>query len=247
MKFSKTVFLAFIALTLFTTYWSCKKEIITAESETTTIEQEASSRALCSGAEFVDNLGTTCPVYRGMITPVNKTLQVLLLLGHTAAAKPANASTASSTQCVWWKPVSGSIQFSSFSDLDNVIGPGSGQAHHIIPKQLCDGFGGTLSFLHIVVKTAAYDGFHPNDGYNGIRIPTVNHSGSHPAYTAWVKYQLDEYVLQKVTYSPREANKWIQCKLIPKLRTHIAATIATSPAQNVNTYFSTLPLTFIGK
>ncbi len=232
-------------MTFFTTNWSCKKEIL--NNNETLVNQEASYRATCIGTS-VENSTGDCPITRKVPSPINKTLEVVLSLGNKmASATPANASTNSTTQCVSWTVVNGSIQFSSFADLDNVIGPGAGQAHHIVPKQLCDDFGGSQSALHPVLKSAAYGGFHPNDGYNGYRIPTANHSGSHPKYTDWVKYQLDQFSIAKSgTYSTKEANKWVQCKLIPQLRVHIAATIATNPAKNVNTYFSTLPLMFIG-
>jgi A nuclease family of the HNH/ENDO VII superfamily with conserved AHH len=251
MKFSKTVLLTFFTMLCFTTYWSCKKEtILTNENSNNT--SEASIRALCTG-EKATNYGT-CPIYRQFSSPIVKSIEVTLKLGKQVCAAPANAVSGSSTQCVWWMPKNGSIEFSSYSDLADVIGPGTGQAHHIIPKQLCDDFvttAGSTSALHAVVKTAAYDGFHPNDGYNGIRIPSANHTGNHPAYTAWVKSQLELFkVTKNNNYTAREANKWIQCKLIPKIRDYIALTIATNnPVQNINTYFGNpnqVPNAFIG-
>ena len=135
------------------------------------------------------------------------------------------------------------ITFSSRTQLATVLStPSSAQAHHIIPWQWVAP--AAQSLLHPTVQAATYAGFHPNNTYNGINLPSPSiHSGSHPAYSAYVKYQLDQYQtrnMNALTFDNivecQTANTWIQCKLIQDLRVHLNKAITTGT--NINTYFT---------
>jgi hypothetical protein len=116
------------------------------------------------------------------------------------------------------------------------------QAHHLIPLEFCVPEGGG-SDLHPVVQAAAYNGYHPNESYSAMNINSTDrakgyHIGSHPNYSAWVLNLLDQY---QIRYTPngaatvnqpgrklfdnlpacQNANGWIQCKLIPRLKKEI--------------------------
>lgn len=146
------------------------------------------------------------------------------------------------------------IQFSSRTQLATVISTPSGsQAHHIIPWQWVDDFGGSASLLQNTVKAAAYAGFHPNNTYNGTNIPNTLHNGSHPQFSNYVRFQLDAWLLNNTLNTSfinigecQVANTWIQCKLIPHLRTHLNAMVSQN--KNINVYFTaTFPArTYIG-
>jgi hypothetical protein len=143
-----------------------------------------------------------------------------------------------------WTAVSNSIQFSPRTQLASVMATPSGkQAHHIIPWQWVDDFGGTASFLRTTVKAAAYAGFHPNHAYNGINLTTSIHNGSHFWYNDYVLFQLNAWLGANTLNSTfnnivecQAANTWIQCKLIPHLRDKIA--IAKSQSTPLSTYFT---------
>jgi hypothetical protein len=62
------------------------------------------------------------------------------------------------------------------------MGPGQGQAHHIIPWELRN---------NAVVQRAARGGFNINGVDNGIRLLSPQHLGSHRRYTAAVQRKLD--------------------------------------------------------
>lgn len=231
------------ALGLFLFQGCHKQETPVSQSETIVSEvnnQQVTDRDVCCTYHIAAS--GSCPKYRYDLD------LFLTTKGLQVCSYATDAVPSSSLVCVKWTPQSGSINFGNYGDLRTVLGIPTGntdQAHHIIPKQLCDDFSGsTSSALHAVVRKAARDGFHPNDGYNGYRVPQANHSGSHPAYTAWVRFQLDQYALQAGSPNFRQVNKWIQCKLIPVLRTRIASAI--SSGQTVNQHFATLPLVFIG-
>lgn len=145
------------------------------------------------------------------------------------------------------------ITFSSRTQLATVLATNSStqQAHHIIPWQWIAP--APQSLLHETIRAAAYAGFHPNNTYNGINVSNTLHTGSHPAYSSYVKFQLDAYQTKNITSNTfnniiecQTANTWVQCKLIPHLRNHINT--AVSQNTPMNTYFtSTFPLrSYIG-
>jgi hypothetical protein len=159
---------------------------------------------------------------------------MLLSKGWVVCGPPVKHSSSTFSECVQWRMSAtgtvSKIKFSDFGELRAILGIPTGntdQAHHIIPKQLCDAFS-SGSQLHPVVEAAAFDGFHPNDAYNGIRLTTTNHSGSHPRYTDWVNFQLTSYQNASGYSSKtiRQINTWVQCKLIPAALTHINNAVA---------------------
>lgn len=136
------------------------------------------------------------------------------------------------------------IQFSPRTQLATVLSTPSGsQAHHIIPWQHVDDYGGSGSSLKSSVKAAAYAGFHPNNTYNGINLSTTIHNGSHFYYNDYVLFQLNAWASNNninLSYTNivecQTANTWIQCKLIPHLRGHISSAISQN--KPIATYFT---------
>lgn len=110
------------------------------------------------------------------------------------------------------------------------------QAHHIIPSQWTFPTGSN-GYKHPLVQKAALSGFHPNDWYNGVCLPTTQHH-YHPKYNEYVQFQLNEFhntFVGRPPYSPYTANKWLQCKLIP----HLLGLVTNIPAgTTINDYFT---------
>ena len=91
------------------------------------------------------------------------------------------------------------ITFSARTQLATVISTNSStqQGHHIIPWQWIAP--APQSLLHETIRAAAYSGFHPNNTYNGINVSNTLHTGSHPGYSSYVKFQLDAYQTNNIT------------------------------------------------
>jgi hypothetical protein len=136
------------------------------------------------------------------------------------------------------------------------------QAHHLIPLEFC--VPETGSDIHPVVQAAAYNGYHTNESYSAMNINSKDrakgyHIGSHPNYSAWVVNLLNQY---QTRYTPngtatvnqsgrklfdnlpacQNANGWIQCKLLPRLKAEIDAALmrAAKPStanKNFDDYF----------
>lgn len=160
----------------------------------------------------------------------------------------------SSVMVRWTTDAANNITFSSTKPLNVIIGCNSAteQAHHIIPLKATDEVNDGID-LHPVLRAAALYGFNPQDAYNGICAPLGIHA-NHPQYNAWVISQLNFYTSSGRTVdfsndaSCNNANIWVQCKLIPYLRTKINAAIAANT--KINDYFrptaGNVPATFIG-
>ncbi len=164
----------------------CKKENILPESATPNSNISVEERASCNTCTKTATIsGGSCP------TPYKRTAggglsvgDMLFIKGWSVCSAPA-VSAAASTVCVQWKPESGTIRFSAFSDLRTILNITNTtiQAHHIIPERLCNAFRGSGYVLHPVVSKAARDGYHPCDGYSGMPVPSALHTpGGHQNY-----------------------------------------------------------------
>lgn len=139
------------------------------------------------------------------------------------------------------------IAFGNESNLRSIIGcQTDDQAHHIIPSQwtFATGSGGAS---HAVIQQAALDGFHPNDGYNGICLPTTQHH-NHPQYNDYVQFQLNQYVARGNLMTPAATNKWLQCRLIKELVKQLNAMPTGANLPTINDYYRTINAnrTYIG-
>jgi hypothetical protein len=238
---------------------NCKKESIpldqTVANANESLSQIVEDRASCNTCTATATIsGGTCPTpYQRRGGGGLSVGDMLFIKGWTVCSAPA-VTLAPSTVCVQWKPEAGTIRFSAFSDLRTILNITSTtiQAHHLIPERLCNAFGPTTGYyLHPVVAKAARDGYHPCDGYSGIAVASALHTpGGHQNYTNWVEFQLKAYngQIPGITGNPSAtnatANTWIQCKLIPKLRTEVNNAIALN--QTLHAYFGTLPQVYIG-
>jgi hypothetical protein len=240
-------------------YFSCQKDAKNAPIITTTTENaEATERTSCNYPTYCD----ASAVYSGTCTKSRKgsspnvpgmAFDLIMTQGFKTCSPPANAAS-SFTECIQFLPqLNGIIWFSDFGELRQVLGVTDPlyNAHHIIPRKHCDSKI-TSNSMHPVVKKATLDGFHPCDGYNGVSIlATLNSPGGHTNYNDYVKFQMDEFnkPANKQNATFKEANTWIQCKLIPHLRIKINAAVTSNPAQSLQTYFGTTfpaPWTYIG-
>ena len=142
------------------------------------------------------------------------------------------------TKVVRWNLIGANytVGFGEESNLRDIIGcPDDDRAHHIIPSQWTFP-SGTAGVSHPVVQKAALEGFHPNDGYNGVCLPSTQHH-NHPKYNDYVKFQLDQYVANGGAMTPRATNKWLQSKLIKELRKQLAAMPTGANLPTINNYY----------
>jgi A nuclease family of the HNH/ENDO VII superfamily with conserved AHH len=253
MKILSFIFSFTIFLLATTTQLSCNKEINTSVPSISTSNEPETNVSAVDEMSVDDRANCVCPYYIGPSGTCPKyRIQIDLYLNNAnfvvCGAAAVNSST--NSECLTWKKVSNTSNVIGFGDyglLRTVLGLTSttAQAHHIIPQKLCNGTISTGGYYqHPVVFKAAYDGFNPNDGYNGLSVPSAQHTpGGHANYTAWVEKQLNEYQMSYSNATYRQANTWLQCKLIPKLRIHLAAAIASG--QTLHAYFLTVPYVFV--
>lgn len=154
----------------------------------------------------------------------------------------------SSVKVRWTTDAANAMTFTSTQPFNVILGCNSAsqRAHHLVPLQTVDEES-TIG-LHPVLRAAALNGFHPQDSYNGICIPTAVHA-NHPQYNNWVVAQLNTYAGSNTVDltnigSCNKANVWVQCKLIPELRRLV--NLAVSSNTVINEYFRNLPVTNIG-
>jgi A nuclease family of the HNH/ENDO VII superfamily with conserved AHH len=146
------------------------------------------------------------------------------------------------TQCRNWTKSGTSIKFVDVTTgwsttLGAIIGTNTSthRAHHIIPQQVCD----VASSLNPVIQRAGNAGFQPNDGYNGVNLLIVNHTGSHTRYTDWVLSQLERYRTHAnySTFSDHDVNIWVQTKLIPAALSKMNGAIIAYPNSTIQASF----------
>jgi A nuclease family of the HNH/ENDO VII superfamily with conserved AHH len=227
---------------------SCIKTEVSIEA--LVLETSEVEAAPIEAARSFGELGvrTLTPVPKATVSQQNSTFH------KTLTASPGNyMSVVVNGVTLSWTPMNNytSIKFSDRGQLRQVLGVTSSneEAHHIIPWQHIDDFGGNASALHPVVRAASCKGFHPNNTYNGCPLDKDIHNGSHPAYNTWILNELESYSNAKPT-DPKNyvdcenANAWLQTKLIPRLRTEIAAGVKkvqmTNDKTQFNLYFKSL-------
>ncbi len=188
--------------------------------------------ATCSNTAQTLTRGN-CTIYRQSSSGLS--LKAMLL--NKGWQVCADAYTTNGHYCLDWKPVNNSIQFRRSAILNHMMDNNDDDMNmmRIIPSTLYDAFAPGENILHVVVKKAALDGFHPYDGYNYKLLPTGYSIGTGTSYHDWVKFELDRYNIINPNATEAEANKWLQCTFIPTLKTHISTAINRNV--NMESYF----------
>lgn len=90
--------------------------------------------------------------------------------------------------------------YSKSSSLRNALKLTSGEAHHIIPKQLLTD--------NDVVQDAVVAGFDFNGIINGVKA--ITHHGSHPKYTESIRQRILDWSKANPNYTPEEAKSFLE-------------------------------------
>jgi hypothetical protein len=153
--------------------------------------------------------------------------------GATAAKyakKSINALDGTTRTLRWVKQTNGIINFGERGLLRKVLGLSSGDArvaHHLIPWEKGN---------HPLIQKMAQgqDAFHLNERYNGLALSSIQHSGSHNAYSAQIQQALD--IIQSRNLSDDMAFRQLKDFI-----DHVSSMITSHPNTPINNLILTMP------